>query len=142
MFDMDNLHVLVGKQASDPVIQAFLRCAQLPDPPKITRADSNVYLDKEAEGVSALFEAADFAAVEGDDVFSVFQGTLLNGISFDMDRAVIASRMGPSTLFNEAFNAKARGIGNGVRIFLDYDDAFKKIKLIQIGLVLARDMVK
>ncbi|WP_157380397.1 hypothetical protein [Burkholderia ubonensis] len=50
MFDMDNLPVLVGKQASDPVIQAFLRCAQLPDPPKINRADSNVYLDKEAEG--------------------------------------------------------------------------------------------
>ncbi|WP_157651989.1 hypothetical protein, partial [Burkholderia ubonensis] len=80
--------------------------------------------------------------MEGDDVFSVFQGTLLNGISFDMDRAEIASRMGPSTLFDEAFNAEARGIGNGVRIFLDYDDAFKKIKLIQIGRVLARDMVK
>ncbi|WP_157636923.1 hypothetical protein [Burkholderia ubonensis] len=91
---------------------------------------------------STLFEDVDFAAVEGDDVFSVFQGTLLNGISFDMDRVVIASRMGPSTLFDEAFNAEARGIGNGVRIFLDYDDAFKKIKLIQIGLVLARDMVK
>ncbi|KVD55643.1 hypothetical protein WI85_06855 [Burkholderia ubonensis] len=91
---------------------------------------------------STLFEDADFAAVEGDDVFSVFQGTLLNGISFDMDRAEIASRMGPSTLFDEAFNAEARGIGNGVRIFLDYDDAFKKIKFIQIGLVLARDMVK
>ncbi|WP_157649099.1 hypothetical protein [Burkholderia ubonensis] len=142
MFDMDNLPVLVGKQTSDPVIQAFLRCAQLPDPPKITRADSNVYLDKEAEGGSTLFEGVDFAAVEGDDVFSVFQGTLLNGISFDMDRAEIASRMGPSTLFDETFNAEARGIGNGVRIFLDYDDAFKKIKLIQIGLVLARDMVK
>ncbi|KWE97627.1 hypothetical protein WL81_02990 [Burkholderia ubonensis] len=80
--------------------------------------------------------------MEGDDVFSVFQGTLLNGISFDMDRAVIASRTEPSTLFDEAFNVEARGIGNGVRIFLDYDDAFKKIKLIQIGLVPARDMVK
>ncbi|KWI77539.1 hypothetical protein [Burkholderia ubonensis] len=97
---------------------------------------------RKLRGVGTLFEDADFASVEGDDVFSVFQGTLLNGISFDLDRAVIASRMGPSTLFDEAFNAEARGIGNGVRIFLDYDDAFKKIKFIQIGLVLARDMVK
>ncbi|WP_155122567.1 hypothetical protein [Burkholderia ubonensis] len=78
----------------------------------------------------------------GDDVFSVFQGTLLNGISFDTDRPAITSRTGPSTLFDEAFNAEAWDIGNGVRIFLDYDDAFKKIKLIQIGLVPARDMVK
>lgn len=51
MFDMDNLPVLVGKQTSDPVIHAFLRCAQLPDLPKIIRTDSNVYLNKEAEGV-------------------------------------------------------------------------------------------
>ncbi|MFA8392114.1 hypothetical protein ACEPUD_18600 [Burkholderia ubonensis] len=75
-------------------------------------------------------------------VFSVFQGALLNGMSFDMDRSEVASHMVPSTLFNEEFNTEAWDIGNGVRIFLDYDDAFKKIKLIQIGLAPVRDMVK
>ncbi|WP_157654811.1 hypothetical protein [Burkholderia ubonensis] len=75
-------------------------------------------------------------------VFSVFQGTLLNGMSFDMDRSEVASRMGPSTLFDEEFNTEAWDIGNGVRIFLDYHGAFKKIKIIQIGLAPVRDMVK
>ncbi|WGS51126.1 hypothetical protein LFL96_06380 [Paraburkholderia sp. D15] len=154
MLEMDKLVEIVGKQANHPAVQAFLSLAQLPLRPKIPRSDSSVYLNKESVGLSALFKEADYVAEEhgltiegdapiltaiflygpGDDDFAAYPGALLNGISFHMDRAAIASRLGPSVLFDEEFNTEAWDIEKGVRIFLDYDDARQHVRLIQIGL--------
>ncbi|MFA8330336.1 hypothetical protein [Burkholderia ubonensis] len=55
---------------------------------------------------------------------------------------LLRAAWGHRHFFDEEFNTEAWDIGNGVRIFLDYDDVFKKIRLIQIGLVPVRDMIK
>jgi hypothetical protein len=154
MLDMEKLAGLVGKQANDPAVQQFLSLAQLPARPKLPRSDPSVYLNKESDGFSTLFEEADYAAqehgltIEGDapvltaiflygpddDEFSPFQGALISGMSFSMGRAEIGKRMGQSVLFDEEFNTEAWDIAGGVRVFVDYDDERKRVKLIQIGL--------
>lgn len=142
MVSMEQLMAWLGRASNDTEVQEFLAEQGLQRAPKIPRAEAGVYLSLKAQGLSLLFESAEYFSKQqgvrlagntpilsalffygpSHDTFRVFQGELHGGLRFDMNQQQAQHQLGQSVLFDPDFNTEAWDIGEHVRLFVDYDD--------------------
>lgn len=146
---------VVGKQADADLVVKCLAEWGFPDRVNIPRDEVDVYLNREAQGISLLFKDERFVAQQneirfpsdapvltavflygaGDDEFAEYKGALPGGLSFSDGQDQARAKLGPAVKFNEARGLEIWGLREKVRLFVLYTDDLKSIARVQFGVL-------
>jgi hypothetical protein len=146
----------IGKQADQLEVKTLLADLGLPAHVRIKRGETDVYIDKSADGISLLFESEEYVSSKldlnlvsdapiltgvflygaGDDDYSPYKGELFGGLQFSDSRDSATTKLGKSKKFRVDFGTETWAINGQKMLFVRYFEGLKSIARIQIGIVL------
>lgn len=146
---------VVGKQANADSVVQCLAAFGFADRVNIPRNETDVYLNREDQGISFLFKDERYIAEQngvdfpsdapvltaiflygpGDDEFSEYKGALPGGLSFSDSQAQARAKLGPPAKFNEARGLEIWELRERIRLFVLYGGDLKSIARVQFGVL-------